>query len=172
MLDQIAAGASSSYSLDKLNQVMGAVETVRDMASWAGKRPDPLPEFSYAETRAFDMQLHVSLAAALPTVNVKVDGRFARNAVPERMGQWLEQLKKSGGSVRSCMEETRTRSFFVLLGLAYSLAKQTDKWVMYRPVAAYDAVLILSPQSAVKNAVFVGRGSVSACPAGTHEVQS
>lgn len=150
---------------------MGAVETVRDVSSWVGKRPDPSPAFPYAETRAFDMQLHSSLNAALPAANVQVGGQFKRNAVPERMGQWIDQLKRSGGTVRSCAEESRTRSFFVLLSLALSVAKQTDRWVLYRPVGGYDATLLLTPKSEVKNVVFTHRGAVTACPAGTFEVK-
>jgi hypothetical protein len=166
---QTEGSGQSSFSLDQLDSAIEQVESLRDLSSWVGKKPDPAPEFGYAETRAFDMQLHQSLKATLPKVNVRVDGRFTRGAVPERMAQWLRAVDREG-SVRTCVVDDGGKGFFALIALAISGFKHLDKWMLYRPARNYDAFIIVTPeQSKVMNVIFTEKGTVSACPKGTRE---
>lgn len=168
-----AAPRSQPFSLADLTSKLDMVESLGDLTSWIGKRPEPSPEFSYTEKRAFDMQLHESLKAAIPTVNVQVSGAFTRDRVPERLSQWLNAVQKSGGAVRYCAMEPSDRSLFSLLGVVLQLGKKVDKWMLYRPAANYDALLVTdASQGKVLNAVFTERGAVKNCPEGTREVSS
>lgn len=159
---------AGGFSLEDLSGKLSMVESISDMTSWFGAKPDPVPEFSYVEKRRFDMQLHHSLKASLPIVNVRVDGAFSREAIPERMSQWLKAVEKSGGTLRYCAVESSDRSLFALLGAVLKLTKQVDKWVLYKPAAGYDALVVTDPvEGRVLNAAFTERGAVQGCPEGT-----
>ena len=163
---------SSGFSLEDLSGKLSMVESLSDMTSWFGAKPDPIPEFSYIEKRRFDMQLNQSLNAKLPIVNVRVDGAFSRDAIPERMSQWLKAIEKSGGSSRYCVVESSDRSLLALLGAVLKLTKQVDKWLLYKPAASYDALVVTDGEGRVLNAAFTERGAVTACPEGTQEVSA
>lgn len=160
---------SGGFSLEDLSGKLSMVESLSDMTSWFGPKPDPIPEFNYIEKRRFDMQLHQSLKASLPIVNVRVDGAFSREAIPERMSQWLKAIEKSGGSSRYCVVETSDRSLFALLGAVLKLTKQVDKWLLYKPATDYDALVVTDSEGRVLNAAFTERGAVTACPEGTQD---
>lgn len=167
---QQATQRQAGFSLEDLNSKLAMVESLADLTSWLGPKPDPVPEFSYTEKRRFDMQLNQSLAAQLPIVNVRVDGAFARSAMPERMSQWLNAVEKSGGTIRYCAV-TQDRALLALLGAALKLGSKVDKWLLYRPAAGYDAMVVTdATEGRVLNAVFTERGSVSDCPQGTENV--
>ena len=166
-----SAPRSGAFSLEDLTGKLAMVESLADITSWFGAKPDPVPEFSYMEKRRFDMQLHQSLNAKLPIVNVKVDGAFTRSATPERLSQWLTAVEKSGGAVRYCAVEPQDRSIFALLGVALKLTKQVDKWLLYKPASGYDALVVIDgTDGRVLNAAFAERGATSGCPEGTRNV--
>ncbi len=163
-----AKETQSSWGSDRIAAAQKVVESVRDIGSWVGSRPKPLGEFEYAETRAFDMQLHESLKADLSPVNVRVNRAFRRGAMPARMGQWLRTIERSGGDVRTCVVDDGGKSFLALAAMLFKVVKKADKWVLYRPARNYDATIIVDPgKSEVMNIIFNERGTTSDCPQGT-----
>src|SRR4051794_1384740 len=89
----------------------GRVSPVREIVeailptikNYAGPKPAAVSALDYAETQAFDAQLHQSLAAHLPAVNVNVGGAFLRNAVPPRAAALVEAIKRKHNIARTCV---------------------------------------------------------------------
>jgi hypothetical protein len=151
------------------SDTLRTVEAVADVASsWVGARPAAVSEFPFTNTRAFDMQVHESLKAKLPRVNVLVDGDFGAQAVPERMSQWLNRVRSSGGQVRTCVlsDGPATRSLGLAAAIALKLAQKADAWRVYQPGGSYDALLLVDGDGrTLRNVVFTARGEgVVACP--------
>lgn len=166
------ASRALPFSLSDFTGKLNMIEAIGDVGSWVGPKPEPIPEFSYAEKRAFDMQLHQSLKAGLPAVNVLVGGAATRSKLPERLSQWLKAVEKSGGAVRHCAVESNER-LFGLLAVGLQLIRKVDKWLLYRPAGGYDLMLVTNGgEGMVLNALFTERGAAKTCPDGTREVGS
>ena len=161
-------GPLKGLSLDEIDNTVGTIEAIVDVVgSWIGPKPPPSPQFGYAESRGFDMQMHQSLGAKLPKVNVLVDGRFTAEQVPQRMGNWLNQVRKHGGTVSECVM-TENRSILFFLQLIMRVIAAVDTWLMYQPAGAYNAVLLVNEQGhQVKNVIFVEKTQPQmTCPGG------
>jgi hypothetical protein len=169
---QEAARRGRAISLLQLDtNAFRAVESLADVAlSWTGPRPSAVPEFAFTDTRAFDMQAHESLKAKLPRVNVLVDGDFTAAAVPERMSQWLNKIRSSGGQVRTCVVQTgpATRSIGLAATLGLKLFQRAESWRLYQPAGVYDALLLVDEDGrTLRNVLFTAKGvSTAACPGG------
>ena len=157
-------------SLQDIDATMGTVEGITDIiGSWIGPKPPPRPEFGYADTKSFDMQLHQSLGANLPRVNVIVNGRFGADAMPERISNWLGKVRKTGGSVSECViRPDNSRGLLFFLELVLKVLQIADNWQLYQPAKNYNAVVLVNEQGRqVRNLIFEERSQPAlTCPGG------
>lgn len=163
-----ASGPFKGFSLDEIDAVTGAASSIYDVAArWLGPKPAPTPQFGYSDSPGFDMQLHQSLGAKLPEVNVVVEGRFSSDQIPERMGNWLTQVRKRGGTVSQCVI-TENRSLLFFLQLFMRVLKGIDTWLMYRPAGDYNALMFVSAQGhQIGNILFIEKSQPQrTCPGG------
>ena len=154
-------------SLSELRRSLPIVDQIRDIRDWVGPRPSPIPEFSWSNTRQFDMQLHESLRANFDLVSVSTNGAFRREDSPERLRRWLEAVRNSDGTVRTCLEESNTKGFFALIQLLFRGFEAYRAWRLYHPATRMDAMLLVNRDGGkVRNVLFAPRGTLVACPAG------
>ena len=163
-------GVLKGMTLQDIDATMGAAEAISDIVgSWIGPKPPPRPEFRYEDSRGFDMQLHQSLAAKLARVNVSVDGRFATSALPERVGNWLSQVRRTGGTVSECVIRPEgSRGILFVLELVLRVIQVVDRWRLYQPAKSYNVVVLVNEQGRqVLNLVFQDRTQPQlTCPGG------
>lgn len=170
LMPQIAV-AQKAFSLSEIKERLApTIEVMTNVASWLGPKPDPIAEFSYAETRRFDMQLHRSLGADLPMVNVLVGGAFGHSAVPQRAGQWIKAI--GGGNVLTTCVVNDDRGLLKIVGLIVSALRQIDTWVLFAPAKSYDLTLIVTDKGSVSNMLYSARGTVTNCPSGTTKMEN
>lgn len=164
------SGPLKGMTLDQIDGALSTVEQISDVVgSWIGPKPPPRPEFNYSEARGFDMQLHQSMAAKLPRVNVLVDSRFMADAMPERMSNWLNQVRKRGGTVGECVIQPEgSRDLLFFLQIILRVVKAIDTWQLYRPAADYNALVLVNQQGRqVRNIIFVEKSQPQlTCPGG------
>lgn len=159
-----------------------------DLARTAAIPRSSQSEISYAETDAFDRQLHASMKGEVPNIKVTfgdvVPTYTALTQVPRtpaydstQLVFWQAKVLNSGGSIAVC-EKAPYESILSVLGsiVADILFNLADDWLTYRPARAYDAMLIVSrtnnegePEFKVDRAHYRLRSDPASldCPVGT-----
>ncbi len=168
----LASGAPSATATSALDnsEVANATILADVVGRWTGPKPTPKPRFDWTDTGAFDMQVHESLDARLDRVDVGVDGAYRARAVPERMSQWLDQVRRQGGAVRTCAINEGTRGILGHITLLVSAVQSVAGWRLYQPVKGYSALVVVTPEDhTVHNVLFV-RDLNPGCPPGTAAV--
>ncbi len=167
----VANAATAGVAQDN-SEVANASILADVVGRWTGPRPPPKPRIAWADTGGFDMQVHESLGARLERIDVRVEGAYRTRAVPERMSQWLDQVRRQGGSVRTCAVDEGTRGVLGHITLLVNAVQSVDGWRLYLPVKGYSALVVVTPEDRlVRNVVFV-REPKPDCPPGTDVADS
>jgi len=149
------------------SEVANATMLADVVARWMGPRPTPKSRIAWADNGAFDMQMHESLNARLERVDVRVEGAYRTRTVPERMSQWMEQSRRSGGTIHICAVSDGARGVLAHITLVVSAVQSVDEWQLYQPAKGYSALVVVTPDDRlVRNVVFV-RAPNPGCPPGT-----
>lgn len=167
-------GSPATFDLAQNNSEAANATILLDVVGrWTGPKPTPKPRFGWTDNGAFDMQVHESLGARLARIDVRVEGVYRARAVPERMGQWLDQVRRRGGSVRSCAIHEDTRGILGHITLVVSAVQNVAEWQLYEPVKGYSALVVVTAEDQlVRNVVFVRGDRSPGCPPGTDAVGS
>jgi hypothetical protein len=162
-----ARGGASKPAQDN-SEVANATLLMDVVGRWTGPKPAPKAQVGWADTGGFDMQLHESLAARLARIDVRVNGAYGARVVPERMGQWLDQVRRRGGSVRTCVVNQGARGILGHITLVVGAVQDVAAWQLYQPATDYSALVVVTPDDRlVRNILFVRDERSPGCPPGT-----
>jgi hypothetical protein len=147
----------------------GKVAALVDIVSaWSGPKPPPRPRFAWADTGAFDMQMHESMTARLDRISVDVDGAYRTRAIPARMSQWLDQVRRKGGSVSICAINEGTRGIPGSINLGITIFQNVDQWLLFQPAGGYSAAVLVTAEDRLVRTVVLMRSELGhGCPPGT-----
>ena len=147
----------------------GKVAALVDIVSaWSGPKPPPRPRFAWADTGAFDMQVHESMTARLDRISIDVDGAYRTRVIPARMSQWLDQIRRKGGSVSTSVVNEGTRGIPGSINLGITIFQNVDQWLLYQPVGGYSAEILVTAEDRLVRTVVLIRSELShGCPPGT-----
>ncbi len=155
------------------NEVANATVLVDVVGRWTGPKPTPKSEFAWGDDGAFDMQVHESLTARLASVDIRVNGAFPARAIPERMGQWIDQSRRQGGTVRTCAVNEGARGILGHITLVVGAVQDVAAWQLYRPIKDYSVLVVVTPEDRrVRNVLLVRDNRTTGCPPGTESASS
>ncbi len=129
----------------------------------------PKSSLEFIDLQGFDRELHQSLAATLPVVDVAFYSRISPSAMPERLQKWMAAVEAGGGKIKVTPPKSSVtaKNPFMIIGVvnfAFNLskaAKMEAEYSQFKPAKSFDAEIVLKAdgegQSIVDKVVFTPR---------------
>lgn len=123
----------------------------------------------FIDLQGFDRDLHNSLSAALPAVDVAFYSRVSPSALPERLQKWMAAVESGGGKIKvtPAKSTVTAKNPFMIIGVvnfAFNLSKAAKleaEYSQFKPAKSFDAEIVLKAdgdgESIVDKVVFTPR---------------
>jgi len=167
LLNYLAACRGGSIDSASSKSISNTLGIVTDNSCWLGQGTEAAASIAYEDSCRFDRQVRGSLSSPLPEVTVTTDGAFRQDAMPTRLGNWLERVRSSGGSVATCTVNDGSMGIIVILPLLWKVFDTVKTYALYDPATKYDAAIVAAKSGSIDRVVFTRRSAALACPAGT-----
>lgn len=165
MVTNCLAACSTPSESESISSALGIAI---DNTCWLGKGADAAGSIMYSDNCQFDRQLRKSLSSSVSAVTVTTAGAFKQDAVPNRLGNWLERIRESKGSITTCSEDVDgSMGVIAILPLVWQALGIVKTYALYDPAKNYDAVLVSEKDGPLVKVMFAKRGAAPSCPAGT-----
>lgn len=171
-VSSLAACSDTHISSAGSQAISNALGIATDDVCWLSREADAAASITYGDSCQFDRKLRKSLSTSLSEVTVTTGGAFKQDAVPTRLGNWLERVRSSGGAVATCSADDGSMGIITILPVIWQLFGAVRTHALYQPAKNYDAVLISEKGGSLIKVMFAKRASAPSCPAGTTKTTS